>query len=55
MDECEIELKSSNKIILLKLGGSLLTDKNKPLSIRVDVIRSAIQQIIDAVIRGVEL
>jgi len=48
LDECEIDLKSSNKIILLKLGGSLLTDKNKPSSIREDVIRSAIQQIIDA-------
>ncbi len=48
MDEWNIKLKSSNEIILLKLGGSLLTDKNKPFSIREDVVRSVIQQIIDA-------
>jgi len=41
-------LKSINEIILLKLGGSLLTDKNRPFSIREDVVKSAIQQIIDA-------
>ena len=41
-------MKSSNEIILLKLGGSLLTDKNRPFSIREDVVKSAIQQIIDA-------
>ena len=43
-----IKLVSSNEIILLKLGGSLLTDKNKPFSIREDVVNSAIQQIINA-------
>ncbi len=41
-------MKSNYEIILLKLGGSLLTDKNKPFSIREDVVRSVIQQIIDA-------
>jgi len=41
-------LKSSNEIFLLKLGGSLLTDKNIPFSIREEVIKSAIQQIIDS-------
>jgi isopentenyl phosphate kinase len=41
-------LKSDNDISLLKLGGSLLTDKNKPFSIRENVVESAIQQIIDA-------
>jgi len=41
-------LKNSNEIILLKLGGSLLTDKNKPFSLREDVLRSVIEQIIDA-------
>ncbi len=44
----EFKLKSSNEIFLLKLGGSLLTDKNKPFSIRENVVKSAIQQIIDA-------
>ena len=48
MDEFEKKLKRSNEIILLKLGGSLLTDKNKPFSIREDVVRSACLQIIDA-------
>ncbi|MFX1323221.1 MAG: type 2 isopentenyl-diphosphate Delta-isomerase [Promethearchaeota archaeon] len=41
-------MKNSNEIILLKLGGSILTDKNKPFSIREDVVRSVVQQIIDA-------
>jgi len=41
-------MKENNEIILLKLGGSLLTDKDKPSSIREDVVKSAIQQIIDA-------
>ncbi len=48
MDECELKLKRSNEIFLLKLGGSLLTDKLKPFSIREDVVKSAVQQIIDA-------
>ncbi len=41
-------MKNSNEIILLKLGGSILTDKNKPFSIRENVVRSVVQQIIDA-------
>ena len=41
-------MKGSNEIFLLKLGGSLLTDKNKPFSIREDVAKSAVLQIIDA-------
>ncbi len=41
-------MKDKNKIILLKLGGGLLTDKNKPFSIREEVAKSAVQQIIDA-------
>lgn len=41
-------MRHSNEIILLKLGGSLLTDKNQPFSIREEVVKSAIQQVIDA-------
>ena len=41
-------MKRKNEIILLKLGGSLLTDKNKPFFIREEVTKSTIQQIIDA-------
>ncbi|MHA1913407.1 MAG: isopentenyl phosphate kinase [Promethearchaeota archaeon] len=41
-------MKENNDIILLKLGGSLLTEKNNPLSIREEVVKHAIQQIIDA-------
>ncbi len=41
-------MKSESSVILLKLGGGLLTDKNKPLSIREDVVKSAVKQIIDA-------
>jgi isopentenyl phosphate kinase len=48
LDESELNVKDNNEIILLKLGGSLLTDKDKPFSIRKDVVKSAIQQIIDA-------
>ncbi|TFG29734.1 MAG: type 2 isopentenyl-diphosphate Delta-isomerase [Promethearchaeota archaeon] len=44
-------MNSSNKIILLKLGGSLLTDKNKPFSIREGIIKNAIKQIIDAKVK----
>jgi len=44
----DLKLNTKNEIIILKLGGSLLTDKNKPKSIREDVIKSAVQQIIDA-------
>ena len=48
MDESEINVRDNDEIVLLKLGGSLLTDKDKPYSIREDVVKSAIQQIIDA-------
>ncbi|MFX1409989.1 MAG: type 2 isopentenyl-diphosphate Delta-isomerase [Promethearchaeota archaeon] len=41
-------MKNINEIILLKLGGSLLTDKNEPFSIREDVLRDVIQEIIEA-------
>lgn len=41
-------MNKNNEIYLLKLGGSLLTDKNKPFSIRKNVVKSAVQQIIDA-------
>ncbi|MBN1802286.1 MAG: isopentenyl phosphate kinase family protein [Candidatus Lokiarchaeota archaeon] len=34
------------EIILLKLGGSLLTDKNKPYSIRKEIVRNVLSQII---------
>ena len=48
MDESELKLKTKKEIILLKLGGSLLTDKNKPNSIREEIVKNAVQQIIDA-------
>jgi len=48
LDECKPKLNNDKKIILLKLGGSLLTDKNKPFSIREEVVKSAVRQIIDA-------
>jgi isopentenyl phosphate kinase len=41
-------LKTKKEILLLKLGGSLLTDKNKPFFIREEVAKSTIQQIINA-------
>ncbi len=36
------------ELIILKLGGSLLTDKNQPNSIRFDILKQVVQQIIDA-------
>jgi isopentenyl phosphate kinase len=48
LDECIINLKKDRKIILLKLGGSLLTEKNTPFSIRDDVVESSVNQIINA-------
>ncbi|MFX1496703.1 MAG: type 2 isopentenyl-diphosphate Delta-isomerase [Promethearchaeota archaeon] len=36
----------SNRIYLLKLGGSLLTEKNDPFSLRKDIINDTIEQII---------
>ena len=41
-------MKRDNTVYLLKLGGSLLTDKNKPFSLREDVINRAIEQIIES-------
>jgi isopentenyl phosphate kinase len=41
-------LTDNKTITLLKLGGSLLTDKNVPFSIREDVVKSAVHQIIKA-------
>ena len=41
-------MNADRGVILLKLGGGLLTDKNKPFSIREDVVKSAVKQITDA-------
>jgi len=41
-------LKRKNEIILLKLGGSLLTDKNKPFSLRDNILESSLNQIIES-------
>ncbi|MFX0083056.1 MAG: isopentenyl phosphate kinase [Candidatus Hodarchaeota archaeon] len=41
-------MKRKKEILILKLGGSLLTDKNKPFFIREEVAKSTIQQIINA-------
>jgi isopentenyl-diphosphate delta-isomerase len=43
-----LKLKIKKEIILLKLGGSLLTDKNKPFSLREDVLESCLSQIIES-------
>ena len=48
MDKRELILNKKNTVILLKLGGSLLTDKNKPFSIREDIVEGSVQQIVDA-------
>lgn len=48
LDKRELILKSKNNIVVLKLGGSLLTDKNKPFSIREDIVNNSVQQIVDA-------
>ncbi len=48
LDECEVKLKIKNEIILLKLGGSLLTDKNKPFSLREDILNNCLDQIIES-------
>jgi isopentenyl-diphosphate delta-isomerase len=39
-------LKNDNEIVLLKLGGSILTDKNKPFSLREDILDNCLNQII---------
>ncbi|MFX0071496.1 MAG: type 2 isopentenyl-diphosphate Delta-isomerase [Candidatus Hermodarchaeota archaeon] len=41
-------MKEKGNIIILKLGGSLITDKNEPFSIRKDVIENSINQIIES-------
>ncbi len=41
-------MKRKNEIILLKLGGSLLTDKNKPFSLRDNILESSLNQIIES-------
>lgn len=41
-------MNAKNSVILLKLGGGLLTDKNEPFSKRIDVIKSVVKQVIDA-------
>jgi len=48
LDECELKLKDSKEIILLKLGGSLLTDKNKPFSLREEILEICLTQIIES-------
>ena len=48
MDKRELILNKNNNIIILKLGGSLLTDKNKPFSIREDIVEDSVRQIVDA-------
>ncbi len=41
-------MKNNNEIILLKLGGSLLTDKNRPFSLREEILEKCVNQIIDS-------
>ena len=41
-------MKNNNEIILLKLGGSLLTDKNTPFSLREEILESCLSQIIES-------
>ena len=41
-------MKKNNEIILIKLGGSLLTDKNKPFSLREEILEKCLNQIIDS-------
>jgi len=41
-------LKEENEIIILKLGGGLLTDKNEPLSIRKEILLRSIKEIIES-------
>ena len=44
----EKKVKMKNKIIILKLGGSLLTEKADPFSIRDDIISKSLDQIIES-------
>jgi len=41
-------LVNPDEIVLLKLGGSLITDKNEPLSLRRDILEKAVVQIINS-------
>ncbi|MFX1302892.1 MAG: type 2 isopentenyl-diphosphate Delta-isomerase [Promethearchaeota archaeon] len=41
-------MKNINEIILLKLGGSILTDKNKPFSLREEILEKCLNQIIES-------
>ncbi len=43
-----LELNQTNNIILLKLGGSLITDKKIPFSFNDDIIKAAVHQIIQS-------
>ena len=48
MGECESKLKTNNEIIVLKLGGSLLTDKLEPFSLREEILENCLNQIIES-------
>ena len=48
LDERELKLKKNNEIFLIKLGGSLLTDKSKPFSLREDILNNCLDQIIES-------
>ncbi|MFX0036248.1 MAG: type 2 isopentenyl-diphosphate Delta-isomerase [Candidatus Hermodarchaeota archaeon] len=41
-------MKNPKEIFILKLGGSLLTDKNKPFSFRDEILESCLDQIIES-------
>lgn len=41
-------MKQLNEIIILKLGGSILTDKNKPFSLREEILEKCLNQIIES-------
>ena len=44
-----------NRIFLVKLGGSLITDKTKPYTHRLDVVKRLIKEIKDSISEGAEL
>jgi len=48
LGECESKLKTNNEIIVLKLGGSLLTDKLEPFSLREEILENCLNQIIES-------
>ncbi|MBD3229619.1 MAG: acetylglutamate kinase [Candidatus Lokiarchaeota archaeon] len=41
-----LKLRNVDKVEIIKLGGSLITNKNKPFSLKKDIIRKAINKII---------